>query len=253
MSKITQAFNKGKPLIVFIMAGDPTLTATEQTVLELVKAGADIIEIGIPFSDSIADGPVIVEAASRGIKSGAGAKEAIGLVEKLRERTDVPIVFMTSIQILNSYGIEKFINDSSYAGVNGFILPDLPIDEARQTVEKARSKKIDIIFLVAPNTPEKRIKQISDLSGGFVYLVSTTGTTGIRKELSSSVRRNVNKIKKYTQKPVAVGFGVSTPEQAREAVKYADGVIVGSAVVKLLNEDINKAIKLVTAMKKAIR
>jgi tryptophan synthase alpha chain len=232
MSRIKSTFKDKKALITFIMAGDPSLAATEKAVLELEKSGADIVEIGIPFSDSIADGPVIVNAAQRAIKRGVGAKESIKLVSKLRKKTSIPIVFMTSYNIPFSYGVEKFLKDCAKAGVDGLILPDLPFEEAKAVSESAQINGIDLIFLIAPNTSDERAKKLADLSRGFIYLISLTGVTGVRTSLSSSIGESVRRIRKYTERPIAVGFGISTPEQAKHAAKYADGVIVGSAIVK---------------------
>ncbi len=238
MSKIADAFNNKKALISFIMAGDPSLSETEKIINRLAQCGADIIEIGIPFSDSIADGPVIVDAANRAIANGVSAHDIIDMIRTVGScdrPAHIPIIFMTSYNIVYSYGVDKFINDSRKAGVSGLILPDLPLEEASQLKKKANAKGIDLIFLIAPNTSEKRVKQICELSTGFIYLVSTTGTTGVRKTVSSTVSGMVKKIRKYTKLPIAVGFGISTPEQAKEAVKHADGVIVGSAIVKLVS------------------
>lgn len=252
MSRIENAFEGKKALITFIMAGDPSLAATEKAILEIEKAGADIIEIGIPFSDSIADGPVIVDAAQRAIKRGVGAKECIKLVSKLRKKTDIPVVFMTSYNIPFSYGVEKFLKDCANAGVNGLILPDLPFEEAKALSSSARKYGIDLIFLIAPNTSDERAKRLAKLSRGFIYLISLTGVTGARKTLSLAVGENVKRIKGYTDKPVAVGFGISTPEQAKQAAKYSDGVIVGSAIVNIIGSRTQSLAKFVSSLKKII-
>ncbi len=233
------------------MAGDPSLSATEKAVYELEKSGADIIEIGIPFSDSVADGPVIVNAAQKAIKRGVSAKGCIKLVSKLRKKIKTPIVFMTSFNIPFSYGIEKFLKDCSKAGVDGLILPDLPFEEAKAVSSSAKKHGIDLIFLIAPNTPDGRAKKLASLSRGFVYLISLTGVTGARKSLSLGIGENVRRIKRYSDKPVAVGFGISTPEQAKQAARHADGIIVGSAIVKKISE--KKAVgNFVSSLKRAI-
>ncbi len=255
MSRISGAFKNGKALITFIMAGDPSLSFTEKLVLELEKSGADIVEIGIPFSDSIADGPVIVEAASRAIKRGIGNGErgmgaagSISLVKRLRKKTSLPIIFMTSCNIVFSYGVKKFMAEASNAGADGLILPDLPPEEAGEVRTEAGKRGLDMIFLVAPNTPESRVKMAVKASSGFIYLVSTTGTTGVRAKLSDSIKGSVRKIRKYSDKPIAVGFGISTPAHAKEASGYADGVIVGSALIK----NLKNAGRFVSSLKKAI-
>ena len=252
MSNISKVFKKTKPLIAFIMAGDPSLAATERLALEIDRAGADILEIGIPFSDSVADGPVIVEAANRAIKNGVTSAAVIKLVKKLREKTEIPIIFMTSYNILTAYGLKKFVDDSSLAGVNGFIIPDLPLEESTRLAEFTRGKHIDLIFLLAPNSSQNRIKAVSKASTGFIYLMSITGITGVRKSFSGSIRQTISKIRKYSNKPVAIGFGISTPQQAKEAAKIGDGVIVGSAIVKEAAKSIEGAAKLVRSLKKAI-
>lgn len=252
MSRIKTAFKGKKALITFLMAGDPSLAATEKAVLELEKAGADIVEIGIPFSDSIADGPVIVDAAQRAIKRGVSAKGCIKLVSKLRKNTSIPIVFMTSYNIPFSYGTEKFLKDCSKAGVDGLILPDLPFEEAKAVSSSAKKHGIDLIFLIAPNTSDERAKRLAKLSRGFIYLISLTGVTGARKALSLGVGENVKRIKGYTDKPVAVGFGISTPEQAKHAAKHADGIIVGSAIVKIIGSHTKSLSKFVSSLKNNI-
>ncbi|MCX5749486.1 MAG: tryptophan synthase subunit alpha [Candidatus Saganbacteria bacterium] len=252
MSNISKAFKKGKALITFIMAGDPSLSKTETLVPELEKSGADIIEIGIPFSDSIADGPTITEAAERAIRKGTNAAKVIRAVKKIRKKTQIPIVLMTSYNIVFSYGIEKFINDSSKAGVDGLILPDLPIEGAKDISKKAQQKGVDLIFLVAPNSAPERIRMAARHSRGFIYMMSLTGTTGERKQLSGEIGAVIKKIRKYTNKPIAVGFGISTPQQAGLVSKHADGVIVGSAIVKLIHENIKKVPKFIAELKKAI-
>ncbi len=251
MSRIKNAFKARKALITFIMAGDPSLAATEKAVNELEKGGADIIEIGIPFSDSVADGPVIVNAAQRAIKKGVSAKDCIKLVSRLRKKTDIPIVFMTSYNIPFFYGAEKFLKDCSKAGVNGLILPDLPFEEAKAFSSSAKNKGIDLIFLIAPNTPDARAKKLAALSHGFIYLISLTGVTGIRTSLSSSIGESVKRIRRFSSKPIAVGFGISNADQAASAAKYADGVIVGSAIVRLISAK-NPVWKFVLGLKKSI-
>jgi len=251
MSRIKDAFKGRKALITFIMAGDPSIAATEKTVYELEKSGADMIEIGIPFSDSIADGPVIVNAAQRAIKKGVGAKDCIKLVSKLRKKTSIPIIFMTSYNIPFSYGIEKFLKDCSKAGIDGLILPDLPFEEAKAVSAYAKKNGIDLIFLIAPNTPETRARKLAKLSRGFIYLISLTGVTGVRSLLSASIGESVRHVRKYTDKPIAVGFGISTPDQAKQAAKYADGIIVGSAIVKKIADGISVS-NLVKGLKDSI-
>lgn len=236
-----------------MMAGDPDLGATEKLVYEFEKNGAGIIELGIPFSDSIADGPTIVEAANRAINNGVDASKVIDLVKKIRQKSNIPLVFMTSYNILFKYGVSKFIIDAGSAGVDGLILPDLPIEESPKIISLSKNNNIDVIFLLAPNSSLKRIKAVSKASGGFIYLMSVTGITGARKQLSDTIGQSIRRIRSFTSKPIAIGFGISTPEQAKKVSKYADGVIVGSAVVNLINKNRRDAVKLVKNLSREIR
>ncbi|MFH1709780.1 MAG: tryptophan synthase subunit alpha, partial [bacterium] len=225
MSRIAGAFKKNKALIIFIMAGDPSLARTEQLVYEIEKAGADIIELGIPFSDSIADGTTIQGAALRSLKQGVSASDVIKLASKIRKRSKIPLILMTSFNIVFSYGLDKFAKDSISAGVDGLILPDLPLEEGAVV----KKNGLDLIFLVAPNSSDERIKLAAERSSGFIYVLSLAGITGARKELHLDIRDVIAKLRKRTKTPIAVGFGISNAKQAAEASKLADGVIVGSA------------------------
>jgi tryptophan synthase alpha chain len=248
MSRIAEVFKKRKALIPFIVAGDPNLALTEKLIYQLEEAGADIIELGIPFSDPLADGPIIQAAHSRAIK--VSLAQVFSLVKKVRKRTSVPIVFMLSDNLIEKYRTLKFYQDCEKAGVDGVIVPDLPPEEGGG---KRETGKVDQIYLVAPTTSEGRIKRIASASAGFIYLVSVMGITGKRAGLSSEVPRLVSHIRKFTHKPIAIGFGISNPTQASEAVKSADGVIVGSALVELIaKRQFNKVVNLVAALRKAI-
>lgn len=232
MGKISEAFKKGKVLIVFIMAGDPSIAKTEQLVYEIEKAGADIIELGIPFSDSIADGPTIQAAANRALAKRTSAADAIKLAKKIRKRSRIPLIFMTSFNILMSYGLDRFVKDSAKAGINGLIIPDLPVDEA----DNIRKNGLDIIYLAAPNSSDEHIRLIAKKSSGFIYAVSIAGITGAKKDLHIQVKQVIRKIKGLTKTPVAIGFGISNPKQAKEISKLADGIIVGSAVIDVITK-----------------
>jgi tryptophan synthase alpha chain len=248
MGRISEAFKNKKALIVFIMAGDPSLAKTEQLVYEIEKAGADIIELGIPFSDSIADGATIQGAAMRSLKQGVSASDVIKLTSKIRKRSKVPMILMTSFNILFSYGLDKFLKDAASAGVDGLILPDLPLEEA-DTIKK---NGLDLIFLVAPNSTDERINLAAKRSTGFIYAVSIAGITGARKELAMDIREVIAKLRKQAKTPIAVGFGISNPEQAAEASKLADGVIVGSAVIDVIAKKTKQVGKFVSSLKKAM-
>ncbi|MEK7713310.1 MAG: tryptophan synthase subunit alpha [Deltaproteobacteria bacterium] len=245
MSRIEKKFAElkdkgGKALISYIMAGDPGLEDTERLIIELEKAGADLIELGIPFSDPLADGPTIQKAAARALEQGVSLRDVIDLVKRVRKVSKVPIIFMSYYNPVFKYGEEKFVTDAVKAGVDGIIVPDLPPEEAGSLTALARGKGLDTIFLLAPTSDEDRINIVCKNSTGFIYYVSLTGVTGTREGLSKDIKGMVKKIKAHTKNPVAVGFGISRPEQAREISSWADGVIVGSAIVKIIEENVGK-------------
>ena len=245
MSRIGKKFAElkdkgGKALIAYIMAGDPSLEGTERLIIELEKAGADLIELGIPFSDPLADGPTIQKAAARALEQDVSLRVVIDLVKRIRKVSQVPIIFMSYYNPVFKYGEEKFVTDAVKAGVDGVIVPDLPPEEAGSLTALARGKGLDTIFLLAPTSDEDRIKTVCKNSTGFIYYVSLTGVTGTREGLSKDIKGMVKMIKAHTKNPVAVGFGISSPEQAREISSWADGVIVGSAIVKVIEENIGK-------------
>jgi len=221
-----------KALIAYLMAGDPSLQETEQLVVALEQAGADIIELGVPFSDPIADGPVIQQAAERALRAGTSLRAIISMVARLRARTQIPLVLMAYYNNIHAFGPERFCQEAAKAGIDGIILPDLPPDEAGPLKGPAAAAGLSLVFLLAPtSTPERRIF-VARQSQGFVYYVSLTGITGAKLVNLADVAKNVEKIRKVTNVPVAVGFGVATPEDAAKVAAIADGVIVGSAIVK---------------------
>jgi tryptophan synthase alpha chain len=245
MSRIEKKFAElkdkgGKALIAYIMAGDPSLEDTERLIIELEKAGADLIELGIPFSDPLADGPTIQKAAARALEQGVSLRDVFDLVKRVRKVSQVPIIFMSYYNPVFKYGEEKFVTDAVKAGIDGIIVPDLPPEEAGSLTAFARGKGLNTIFLLAPTSDEDRIKTVCKTSTGFIYYVSLTGVTGTREGISKDIKEMVKKIKAHTKNPVAVGFGISRPEQAREISSWADGVIVGSAIVKVIEENIGK-------------
>ncbi|MCX5666005.1 MAG: tryptophan synthase subunit alpha [Candidatus Omnitrophica bacterium] len=242
MNRIDKKFKylkarKKKAFIAYITAGDPSLAATKRMVPALEGAGVDIIELGIPFSDPLADGPTIQAASHRALLKGVTLKVIFAAVKELRRATEIPIAFMTYYNPVLKYGVENFIKSCKYNGVDGVIIPDLPYEEAKDLIRCAKREKIATIFLAAPTSTRKRIEDIVKNSTGFIYYVSLTGVTGARSKLPPEVASNVRKIKSMTSKPVAVGFGVSTPGQARDMAKIADGVIVGSAIVKMIADN----------------
>lgn len=228
-----------KALIPFISAGDPEIDTTKSLVLKMEKMGADIIELGVPFSDPLADGPAIQKSYLRALKKGVSLRKIIKMVKELRHKTQVPIVLMSSYNPIFRYGEERFVKDAIMSGIDGIIIPDLPPEESDKIWNLSNKNGLDTIFLLAPTSDEDRIRLICEKSRGFIYYISVTGITGERKSLSADIEKMIKKIKEYTTLPVAVGFGISNPEQARDVTSYADGIIVGSAIIRLI-EDITK-------------
>lgn len=225
-----------KALIAFITAGDPDLLTTEKLVLEMERRGADIIELGIPFSDPLADGPVIQRASQRSLEAGTRTPQVFELVFRLRKKTEIPLVLLTYYNLVFSYGQEIFLKNSAQSGADGLIIPDLPLEESYQLRKTAHLEGLDLIYLLAPTSTEERIIKTAEAASGFIYCVSLTGVTGIRKDFPCSVENLINRIKNYTSLPLALGFGISNPEQSASAARYADGVIVGSVLVKIVEE-----------------
>lgn len=233
MSKVTDAFANGKAFIPFLTAGDPSLEKTEDYILELEKAGADLIEIGIPFSDPIAEGVVIQEADLRALKGGTTTDGIFEMVTSVRSKTQIPLVFMTYLNPVFHYGYERFFARCEEVGINGIIIPDLPYEEKGELLEIARAHGVDVISPIAP-TSEQRIQKIASDAEGFIYLVSSMGVTGMRSEIKTDLKSMIDAIRSVTDVPIAVGFGINTTEQAGKIAGMADGVIVGSAIVKMI-------------------
>jgi tryptophan synthase alpha chain len=221
-----------KALITYLMAGDPSLAETEQLVLALEQAGADIVELGVPFSDPIADGPVIQQAAERALRSGTTLRNILAMVGHLRVRSQIPLVLMAYYNSIHAFGPERFCHEAVAAGVDGLIVPDMPPDEARPLKGPAATYGLQLIFLLAPTSTAERRAFVARQSNGFVYYVSLTGITGAKLGKVSEIGQNVEHIRRISKTPIAVGFGVTTPEDAAEISAIADGVIVGSAIVK---------------------
>ncbi|MFH1684266.1 MAG: tryptophan synthase subunit alpha [Candidatus Margulisiibacteriota bacterium] len=250
MSNLSETFSKKKALITFITAGDPNLSTTEKLIYDLEKAGADIIELGIPFSDPLADGPVIQASHQRALKKDVSLADVFKLVAKVRKKTKIPICFMLSYNLVLKYGVEKFYEQAGKVGVDGVIIPDLPPEELG-----VRSSEfgVDTVFLLAPTSTDERMKLVAKKSSGFIYLISVTGITGKREQLAEDLKPLVTRVKAYTQLPIAVGFGISKPSQAAEVAKIADGVIVGSAIVELIAKKKIKAVsRFVSSLRAAI-
>jgi len=235
MNRISEAFRAGKAFIPFITGGDPDLETTEKLLYALCKAGADAIEIGIPFSDPVAEGPVIEAAAARALNAGCTVEKLFGLVSRARAKISVPLLFMTYYNPVFACGVEKFTERSAACGLDGLIVPDLPFEERDELLAPCASRGLELISLIAP-TSEARIERIAKNSSGFLYCVSSLGVTGERRELDDSARRMVEHVRRVSDIPCAVGFGISTPEQARKTAQFSDGVIIGSAIVRLVAE-----------------
>lgn len=235
MNKLKQVFAHGKAFIPFITAGDPTLEITEQLVLQMAKSGADLIELGIPFSDPIAEGPVIQEADNRALSAGTTTDKIFAMVGRIRKSCNVPIAFMSYINPIFTYGIDRFMKNCREVGIDAVIIPDLPYEEKDELVPFCLKYDVHLISMIAP-TSRDRINMIASSAQGFVYCVSSLGVTGVRRELSSDVEEMIKLIKKVWDIPCAVGFGISTSEQAAKISKFSDGVIVGSAIVKIIEQ-----------------
>ncbi|MDQ7787162.1 MAG: tryptophan synthase subunit alpha [Thermodesulfovibrionales bacterium] len=257
-SRIEKTFKKlqkhgKKAFIPYIMAGDPSLDATKEIVFLFEECRADIVELGVPFSDPLADGPTIQQAAERALQNGVTLRKVIALVEDLRKATQIPLILMTYFNPVMKYGVENFVRDAAHAGVDGVIIPDLPPDEAADFLNLTNPASLNVIFLLAPTSTDERIKKVARASRGFIYYVSITGITGGTLLLNSSFHTSISRIKHFTNKPVAVGFGVSAPEEAAEVAQLADGVIVGSAIIKKYRESPDRVKDYLTSLRQAIQ
>lgn len=256
MSNIYKAFENGKAFIAFITCGDPDLETTAKAVKAAADNGADLIELGIPFSDPTAEGPVIQGANIRALNGGITTDKVFDFVKDIRKDVKIPMVFMTYANVVFSYGADKFISNCSNAGIDGIILPDLPFEEKEEFSPICDKYDVDLISLIAP-TSENRIAMIAKEAKGFLYLVSSLGVTGARAEIKTDLKSIVAVVRENTSTPCAVGFGISTPEQAKSMADISDGAIVGSAIVKLLEQYGKKAPKYIgeyiKSMKDALR
>ena len=235
MSKIKNAFANGKAFVAFVTCGDPDLETTEKIVKSMADNGADLIELGIPFSDPTAEGPVIQGASLRALNSGTTTDKIFDMVAKIREYTNIPMVFMTYANVIFSYGSERFMEKAAAGGIDGLILPDIPFEEKEEFDAVCDRYGLDLISMIAP-TSGQRISMIAKQAKGFIYLVSSLGVTGMRSNITTDIGSMVRIIRESTDVPVAVGFGISTPEQAKAMYEAADGAIVGSAIVKIVEK-----------------
>ena len=263
MNRIDSTFKrlkeeKRKALILFLSAGDPDINTTEKLIPPLFDAGADIIEIGVPFSDPLADGPTIQYSFIRALNKGITLGKILTMVKSVRKRTDKPLVLMSAFNLIYSYGIEAFAIAASKAGVDGVILPDLIPEEAKNVIPIFKKHGLHTIFLAAPTSGKERISKISRSSGGFLYYISVKGITGHKKPDIGEIKSQVSLIRTVTKLPVACGFGISNPKQAQDIARVTDGVIIGSALVKILGENssastkLKSGIKFVESIRKAI-
>ena len=255
MSRIKEAFQNGKAFIPFITCGDPDLGTTKEIVKVMVDNGADLVELVIPFSDPTAEGPVIQGANLRALKGGVTTDKIFDMVAELRKEVTVPMVFMTYANVVYSYGIERFAKRAAEVGMDGLILPDVPFEEKHEILEIFHEQDLEVVSMIAPTSSE-RVKMIAAEAEGFVYCVSSLGVTGMRSEISTDIASLIRDVKSVKEIPCAIGFGISTPEQAKKMAAVSDGAIVGSAIVKIVAEHGKKAPshvkKYVQSMKSAV-
>ncbi|MFA7404721.1 MAG: tryptophan synthase subunit alpha [Pelobacteraceae bacterium] len=262
MSRLAARFSSlqkmhSKALVTFITAGDPDLAATEEMIHLLEGAGADIIELGVPFSDPMADGPTIQLSSERALASGTTLHGILNAVKRVRTRSDIPIILMGYLNPVHAYGYDGFCRDAAKAGVDGVLIVDMPPEESRDLTVPARLHGLDVIFLLTPTSDAARISAVNQLGSGFVYYVTVTGVTGARTSVSGTLAQELARVKQTISLPVMAGFGISTPEQAAEVAQLADGVVVGSAIVKLFEQYRGEALKqhlrqYITGLKQAL-
>ena len=246
MTRIQQLFDRRKRegkavLIAYLTAGDPSAEATPGLVAALERGGADLIELGVPFSDPIADGPVIQRGSDRALKAGMTVHKVLEIASKIRLNSQIPILLFTYLNPVLRYGLEKLARDAKAAGIDGCLLTDVSVEEAEVYVNAMRAAGLDTVFLAAPTSTPERLKLVAKFSSGFIYLVSRTGVTGERAELSDALQPLIDATRAVSNLPVAAGFGISTPEQASAVAKIADGVVVGSAIVRLIEQHAGEA------------
>ena len=243
MNRIDEKFARlrkegGKAFIPFITCGDPDPSMSEKIVLTLERAGADIVELGVPFSDPIADGSTIQASSQRALNNKVNLRRVLQVVRSIRRRSEIPLALLTYFNPIYQMGIRQFVREAKKAGVDGVIIPDLPLEETGRLKNFMDEEGLDLILLVAPTSVDERIKMVGQLSGGFIYVVSVTGTTGAREKVPYPVRKLILQIKKYTNKPICLGFGISTPEQVKVIRTWVDGIIVGSALIKVIEKNL---------------
>jgi tryptophan synthase alpha chain len=252
MSRIATAFQNGKAFIAFLTCGDPDLETTEALIMAMAEAGVDLIELGIPFSDPTAEGSVIQAANLRALSAGTTTDKIFAMVKRVRAKVQIPMVFMTYANVVFSYGTDRFLKTAAEIGMDGIILPDVPFEEKEEFSAPCKTYGLELISLIAP-TSKDRIARIAKQAEGFVYCVSSLGVTGMRSKITSNVEEMVDAVRKETKLPVAIGFGIATPQQAKTMVQKADGVIIGSAIVKQIEEHGAQAVPYIRDYVKAVK
>lgn len=252
MSRIKSAFEYKKAFIAFVTGGDPDLETTEELIPQMAKAGADLIEIGIPFSDPIAEGVVIQEADERALQAGTTTDKLFDMVKRVREKVDIPLVFMTYVNPIYTYGTEKFTKRCAECGIDGIIVPDVPFEEREEVKGACEAAGIELISMIAP-TSKERIGTIAKEAKGFLYCVSSLGVTGVRSTITTNIKAMVEQVKAVSDIPCAIGFGIATPAQAKEMAAVSDGAIVGSAIVRMIAQYGKNCIKPVCAYVKEMK
>lgn len=248
---------KKKGFIAFVTAGDPDIRTTKKIILELEKSGADMIELGVPFSDPMADGPTIQASYERAVKGGVHLQDVLGLICEVRKESRIPLVVFGYYNPVFNYGLKRFAREAAAAGADGVLIVDLPPEEADDLKTELDRVSVDLIFLLTPTSDEKRMRLVASKASGFVYFVSVTGVTGARSAVASDLHRNLRRVRKYTRLPLGVGFGISTPEQAKEVCRSADAAVVGSALVNIISKNRGKRLlaelgSFVTGLKKGL-
>src|SRR5579864_6065093 len=246
-------FHKKPALIVYVTCGDPDLATTREIVIAAIDAGADVIELGVPFSDPVADGPVIQRASERALKHGTSLEDVLRLASEVRKETDAGLIVFTYLNPMLRFGMERFCAEAAKAGVDGALITDLTVEEASEYRHAMAAHNLDTVFLAAPTSPDPRLKAITAACKGFVYAVSRTGITGTQKQVAADVQGLVKRIRKFTKLPVAVGFGISNPQQFAEVGRFADGVVVGSAIVQLIEQNPGREAQAVESFVRALK
>jgi tryptophan synthase alpha chain len=251
--RISRSFKTRPALVAYVTCGDPDIATTREIILAACRAGADVIELGVPFSDPVADGPVIQRASERALKQGTSLEDVVRLAADVRKQTDAGLIVFTYLNPMLRFGVERFCAEAAKAGVDGALVTDLTVEEAGEYRRMMAAHNLDTVFLAAPTSPDQRLKAIAAACQGFVYAVSRTGITGAQKQLASDAQGLVKRIRKFTRLPIAVGFGISTPQQFAEVGQFADAVVVGSAIVQLIEQNPGKEASAVEGFVRSLR